>query len=94
MFRLYGKKTKKFPIVASVSGVTAKIHGSSQAHAGKSYPAYVVIDPALDKRKRVWRSKIDDAKASAREACSKVTNGQQSGGRDCKGGMAIFIRSG
>lgn len=78
MFRLYCMKTEKFPIVVSVSGVTAKIYGSSQTHAGKSYPGFVVIYSLLGKRKRVWRSDLDKAKASAREACIKVANGQQS----------------
>lgn len=56
-------------------GVIAKIHQASQIQNGHKYDGFMVIYTLLGKRKRVWRSTLDDATTAAEDACAKIANG-------------------
>jgi integrase len=70
-------KTDKFPLTVEAAGVTAKIYRGTQTHGGIKYRGFIVAYSLLGKRKQVWRSDIEDAKATARDACVKIANGEQ-----------------
>jgi integrase len=70
-------RTETFPITVTDSGVTAKIYRATQTKNRQTYDGFLVTYSLLGKRKQVWRSELPDAQNAAREACSKVANGQQ-----------------
>ena len=57
------------------NGVIAKIHRASQVQNGQKYDGFMVNYTLLGKRKRIWRSTLDDAKTAAEDACDKIANG-------------------
>ena len=64
-----------FPIAITRNGVVAKIHRSFQVQSGQKYDGFMVVYTLLGKRKRVWRSTLDDARTAAEDACDKIANG-------------------
>ncbi|MEI9866423.1 MAG: hypothetical protein WDN00_18080 [Limisphaerales bacterium] len=70
-------KPDQFPVVVSEEGVSAKIRESSQKKNGKSYTVFIAEYFQSGKRKQVWRSKFEDAKIAALEACRQISRGQQ-----------------
>jgi integrase len=67
----------RFPLRISEFGVSTSIHKSRQVQNGQTYDGYLVVYSLLGRRKRVWRSDLGEAKAAAREACVKISNGEQ-----------------
>jgi hypothetical protein len=72
------KKTDSFPLVITEQGVSAKIRKAWQVKGESKYQAFVVEFILFGKRKRVWRSDLDDANVVAVDACKKIANGVQS----------------
>lgn len=70
-------KTEKFPLTVTEAGVSAKIYRGTQTHKGTKYRGFIVTYSLLGKRKQVWRSELPDAKTAARDACTKIANGEQ-----------------
>lgn len=66
-----------FPLRISEFGVSAAIYKSQQVQNGQTYDGYLVVYSLLGRRKRVWRSDLEEAKAAARDACVKISNGEQ-----------------
>jgi hypothetical protein len=71
-------KAAKFPVTIIEKGVSAIIRESTKLKGGKTHKYFIVEFILLGKRKQVWRSDFDDAKAVASEACIKVANEDQS----------------
>ena len=67
----------RFPIRVTRGGVTVKIHQAKQIQNGKTYDGYLVVYSLFGKRKRVWRSDLPQAQLVAKEACLKISNGEQ-----------------
>lgn len=70
-------KTQVFPLTVKEAGVTATIRTVAKSRNGTTYNSFVVDYILMGKRKQVWRSDLDDAKAVARDACIKIANGEQ-----------------
>ena len=71
-------KAEKFPLTITDKGVSALIRKSEKLKDGKKLHYFIVEYILFGKRKQVWRSDLDEAKAVAREACIKIGNGVQS----------------
>lgn len=70
-------KAKEFPVKVTEGGVSAKIRRVSQSKNGKDYTVYIADFIELGKRKQVGRSKFEDAKQIALDACRRVSGGNQ-----------------
>jgi integrase len=71
------KMPDEFPLVITEKGVTAKIRKAWQVKNEVRYQAFVIEFTLMGKRKRVWRSDLEDAMAVASEACNEIANGTQ-----------------
>jgi len=71
-------KAEKFPVTITEKGVSAVIRKAMKLKGGQKLHYFIVEYVLLGKRKQVWRSDLDEAKALAREACVKIANGEQS----------------
>ena len=69
-------KTSGFPIVVTREGVTAKIYKAKQVQNGQTYSGFMVVYSLLGKRKRVWRSDLEQAETAAEDACGKISGGE------------------
>ena len=86
-------KTEKFPLTVTESGVSAKIYQGTQTHNGKKYPGFIVAFSLLGKRKQVWRSGLDNAKAAARDACINISNGEQADLQFTNHDRMVYLRA-
>jgi len=68
-------KTETFPVTITEKGVSAVIRKTEKAKDGKTHTYFIVEYFLTGKRKQVWRSDLEEAKAVAREACIKIGNG-------------------
>ena len=71
-------KAEKFPVTITEKGVSAIIRRAEKIKGGNTLNYFIVEYILLGKRKQVWRSDLDEAKAVASEACIKISNGDQS----------------
>ena len=69
-------KTQAFPLTVTEKGVSAVIRQSKKIKDGKTHHYFIVEYFMLGKRKQVWRSGLDDAKAVAFDVCRKMANGE------------------
>jgi integrase len=70
-------KIERFPVTVSIEGVSAKIRKFTRIKNGEAYTTFVAEYFQLGKRKQEWRSKFEDAKTAALEACRRISRGQQ-----------------
>jgi integrase len=70
-------KAEKFPVTITERGVSAVIRKTTKTKAGKTHHYFIVEYILLGKRKQVWRSSEGKARATAKDACIKVSNGDQ-----------------
>jgi hypothetical protein len=70
-------KTVSFPLTVSDEGVSATIRKFSSIKNGKTYTTFSAEYFLLGKRKQEWRSRFEDAKNVALEACRTISRGQQ-----------------
>jgi integrase len=68
-------KADKFPLTVTEKGVTAVIRKADKLKKGRKLNYFIVEYLLRGKRKQVWRSDLGVAKAVAREACIKISNG-------------------
>ncbi|MGA2248080.1 MAG: hypothetical protein ABSH48_24105 [Verrucomicrobiota bacterium] len=62
-------KQQSFPLTVTEKGVSAVIRQSEKIKGGKTHHYFIVEYFMLGKRKQVWRSGLDDAKAVASDGC-------------------------
>lgn len=70
-------KSETFPLIIKEAGVSASIRKAIQSKGGRTYEAFVVEYYLLGGRKREWRTSLAEAKAAARDACLRISNGEQ-----------------
>jgi hypothetical protein len=70
-------KTVRFPVTVSEESVSVTIRKFSRIKHGKTYTSFSAEYFLLGKRKQEWRSKFEDAKTAALEACRTISRGQQ-----------------
>ena len=70
-------KTDSFPITITEGGVSAKIRKITKTRNGIDYDSFVVDYLLLGRRKLVWRTDLTEAKQVARDACTRIANGEQ-----------------
>jgi agmatine/peptidylarginine deiminase len=70
-------KTERFPVTVSEEGVSAKIRKFTRIKNGQTYTTFAAEYFLLGKHKQEWRSKFEDAKTAALEACRTISRGQQ-----------------
>jgi integrase len=70
-------KTERFPITVSYEGVSATIRKFLRVKKGKTYTTFTAEYFLLGKRKQESRSKFEDAKTAALEACRTISRGEQ-----------------
>jgi len=86
-------KTVKFPVTVSEEGVSATIRRFSGIKNGKTYTSFSAEYFLLGKRKQEWRSKFEDAKTAALEACRTISRGQQVSLQLANGDRLEYLRA-
>jgi integrase len=86
-------KTEKFPVTVSEEGVSATIRKFSRIKNGKTYTSFSAEYFLLGKRKQEWRSKFEDAKTAALEACRTISRGQQVSLQLANGDRLEYLRA-
>jgi hypothetical protein len=86
-------RNEKFPVTITEKGVSAVIRQALKIKGGKKLEYFIVEYILLGKRKQVWRSDLDKAKAVAREACIKIANGDQSALELRNGELLAYTRA-
>ncbi|MGH7939874.1 MAG: tyrosine-type recombinase/integrase [Limisphaerales bacterium] len=71
------KEGKQFPLTVSEGGVSAKIRKTIQIKNGREYVVYIVDYMLLGKRKQVGRTRLEEARQHALEACRSIALGRQ-----------------
>ncbi|HEX3856686.1 MAG TPA: hypothetical protein VHY30_05250 [Verrucomicrobiae bacterium] len=86
-------KTVRFPVTVSEEGVSATIRKFSRIKNGKTYISFSAEYFLLGKRKQEWRSKFEDAKTAALEACRTISRGQQVSLQLANGDRMEYLRA-
>jgi len=72
-------KEEQFPVTITEKGVSAIIRKTEKKKDGEKHTYYIIEYILNGERKQVWRSDLDDAKDVARNACTKIGNGDRGG---------------
>jgi hypothetical protein len=77
-------KPERFPLTVSAEGVSAKIRKFTRIKNGETYTTFAAEYFLLGKRKQEWRSKFEDAKTAALNACRTISRGPLIGFGTCR----------